>query len=243
MQPKFFWIAVLGIALASVANAATTKKATTQSPQAPATADARPAASTASQADLMRQRLRGLNVYAFYSMADAVDVEGTSGQGQNTSFSGDFRSESTFGFGADYDFYTSPMGLKVNAGGSYDVSRSLTRIVGKAAGEKFDRKLDPKPELQVWTAYLQAKYEIFNKFNVFGGPNYSYPIVKKVTDSDFKGKVGWQIGAGYDFTENVGVDGMYRVINMSGSAGKDAETTNYEKMSMAGFNGRVRYSF
>lgn len=189
------------------------------------------------QPTVIKANLKGLSAYVSMDLTDSLDFSGSE---NNESFSGTFSSERAFGFGAVYTVAQLENGIQLQAGGSYEASRVLS---SRKIGAQTVNLTGAKPEIQLWTAYGQARAYLTPELSVFGGGNYNIPQTKNITGGNFRGQFGYQLGGSYAVNSQLSVDGEYRTLNLKGSAEQQGVVTNYDNIRLQGFNVRGRYSF
>lgn len=184
-----------------------------------------------------KANLKGLSIFASFDMTDSMSFDRSS---QNQSQSGTFGSDKAFGFGAEYLLKTLDNGIGLQAGGTFEMGRTISNEkVGGATGNYTGAK----PEVQLWTVYGQAVALLTPEIGVFGGANYTIPQVKNIPGGTWKGKIGYQVGATYMYSETLAIDGIYRTLNFNGSVDNQGVSTSYGNISVQGFAFRGRYLF
>lgn len=182
--------------------------------------------------------LRGLSIFGSFDMTDSFDFSSNS---NNQSTSGTFGTEKAFGFGAEYLITQLDNGVGLQAGGSFEMGRVVSNAKSQAGTLTYE---GAKPEVQFWTVYGQGAAMLTEEIGVFGGVNYAIPQIKNIPGGTWKSGFGYQIGATYMVNENMAVDGLYRTLNISGSAkAQDGATVNYDNIRNQGFTFRGRYLF
>lgn len=190
------------------------------------TASAGNQSKTSSNGPAWMKKLDGFSLIGFYSFSDelkytrqTVDVTGGS--------------DSAFGFGAEYEQNlakaTQGLPMSIIGGLTYELTRELK-------SENSVNLPGKKPNFSLWTAYVNAAYNITDSISPFAGMNYSFPVESDFQNYNIKSDIGYQLGLSAQLTQNVAVDGLYRWINIKGSA-------DLEEISLDGLTVRGRYVF
>ena len=161
-----------------------------------------------------------LSLFGMFDMADSYEVSGGSKAD----------AERAFVIGANYEFNQFTPGLAAQVGGTYDFAREVKNSGGLKVSE--------------WTTYGELTAKVTSGFKVMGGMNFNFPSLSNAAaGADIKGKIGFQFGGSYQFTQNLAFDARYRMLEMDikGNNGQGGTTSTGVKIS--GFMLGGRYIF
>lgn len=161
-----------------------------------------------------------LSVFGMFDMADQFELSG----GTKAD------SERTFLVGANYEFDQFNPGLSLQVGGSYDISREVKNSGGLKVSE--------------WTGYGEVTAKVSPKFKVMGGMNYNFPSLSNAAaGASIKGKIGFQMGASFQFAPQLAFDARWRQLEMevSGNNGQGGSTATGVKISGFMLGGRFLF--
>lgn len=161
-----------------------------------------------------------LSIFGMFDMADQFEVSG----GTKAD------SERTFLIGANYEFDQFNPGLALQVGGSYDFAREVKNSGGLKVSE--------------WTGYGEVTAKVSPKFKVMGGMNYNFPSLSNAAaGASVKGKIGFQMGASFQFAPQLAFDARWRQLEMevSGNNGQGGSTSTGVKISGFMLGGRFLF--
>ncbi len=178
----------------------------------------------------IREKLRGLSLIGFYSMADDVPfkVNGTSATAIG---------ETAWGFGGEYEYFLGDailqgLPIAVVGGVTYELSREYTSVKQNGATQQYP---GAKPAFSMWDFYANAQLNVTNSVSALAGFNYPVAREENFGDEKLKSSLGYQVGATARLSNQLGVDAMYRWINL--------KTASLSDMELNGFVLRGRYIF
>ncbi len=161
-----------------------------------------------------------LSLFGMFDMADSYEVSGAPKAD----------SERTFVLGAQYEFNQFTPGLAAQVGGTYDFAREVKNSNGIKINE--------------WTTYGELTAKVTSGFKVFGGMNFNFPSISNAAaGASIKGKIGFQLGASYQFTPNLAFDARYRQLEMDLTSNNGQGGTNSQGVKISGLMLGGRYIF
>lgn len=132
------------------------------------------------------------------------------------------------------------------AGVMYDTKRSMVSSTATYSGAKSTAVYNaPMPSLTILTIYGNA-VRTFDKFYVFAGLNRSIPFFEKGSlsgDMTLSGSIGFQAGGGFQATENISLEVMYRSLYMTATRQDQGVSFNLGGASLSGLQAQLKYTF
>ncbi len=201
----------------STAAAAPAKSATAKSAKSDDTISASLGGSNANIPAVLKTHL---SLFGMFDMADSYEISG----GQKAD------AERTFLLGGQYEFNQFTPGLAAQVGGTYDFAREVKNTNGIKISE--------------WTTYGELTAKVTSGFKVFGGMNFNFPSMSNAAaGASIKGKIGFQLGASYQFTPNLAFDARYRQLEMDLTSNNGQGGTTSQGVKISGLTLGGRYIF
>jgi hypothetical protein len=161
-----------------------------------------------------------LSIFGLFDMADQFEISG----GTKAD------SERTFVVGANYEFDQFNPGLAIQLGGTYDVAREVKNSGGLKVSE--------------WTGYGEVTAKVSPNFKFMGGMNYNLPSLSNAgAGASVKGKIGFQVGATFQFAPQIAFDARWRQLEMEVSASNGQGGSTSTGVKISGFMLGGRYIF
>jgi hypothetical protein len=173
------------------------------------------------QTSSIPEALKGhLSIFGMFDMADQFEISG----GTKAD------SERTFVLGANFEFDQFNPGLALQVGGTYDVSREVKNSGGLKVSE--------------WTGYGEVTAKVSPKVKLMGGMNYNLPSLSNAgAGASVKGKIGFQMGATFQFAPQLAFDARWRQLEMEVSANNGQGGSNSTGAKISGFMLGGRFIF
>lgn len=162
-----------------------------------------------------------VNVFGLYNSVSQVnikDMDYTSLGFGKSAFLID--NDAGFGLGAEYqDIISDQWGFGVSV--AYELPKNLKHVKVTSQAGAIISNADYTGTLPTISTLVFAGnlyYQMSNQFYVLGGLNYNLPSYTRNTngsDKSIAGKFGIQLGAGFNYSETISLEGVYQILNVS----------------------------
>jgi hypothetical protein len=212
-----------------------------RAPPAPAASDSASAPAVPGEApvDSTRRHWYGS---LLYSSADEVRYKGDVDLfGSPTPFTATEGSNPAFGLAGGY-ISRRRSGFGYGTGLMFEFVRKSEGIEGNAGGVVVTGNYVGSGGTNLWSTHLNGNYSFGSDFYLFLGVNYPLTFLSKGAE-DFRGLPGYQVGAGYAFTDRISAEAGYRMLRLKGTIDHPSISLDVEEGRMPGFILSVQYLF